>query len=453
MKKLTIFILLLLNFGFLNAQTSNTTRILFIFDESNSMNAAWEDGIKIDIARNLMIKMLDSIAKIPNMQVALRMYGHQYSANPQNCSDTKLEVPFSKYNINEIKDKLRRTSPKGTTPIAKSLLEAGDDFPPCKNCTDVIILLTDGIEACAGDPCAIALQLKQKGIELKPYVIGIGLDLEIKKAFECFGDHFLEADDPEAFEMILETVVTKYSPTGETKVRVDLLDVFNKATETNVNLSFFDNSNGNLLHNYIHTLNGNGIPDQIMLDYGITYKMIVNTIPQVVLSNIHISQNTENIISVQSPQGSITLREERGNKLENIECIIRKAGNCKTENVQNIRKKEKYLVGKYDIEIHTLPITHYKNIQVKQSEMTTVIVPEPGVVNIAFPSKGFGSLYVKKRNRIEWVCNLNNIGKKILLLQPGNYVVIYRPEKTKTTSSSRTKEFTVKSGYSEWVRF
>jgi len=454
LKIFLVLFIVLLNVLNSNAQAPKTTRILFIFDMSNSMWGQWEGGVKIDIARKMMVKMLDSIAKIPNMQVALRMYGHQYATDPQNCGDTKLEVPFGKNNIWLIKEKLLNTRPKGTTPIARSLLEAGDDFPPCANCTDVIILITDGIEACSGDPCAIALQLKQKGLKLEPYVIGVGLDVDIKSAFECFGDHFLDADKSTDFSRILETVVSKYTPSGGgTKVKVELLDINKKPTETNVNMTFFDNTSGKMLYNYIHTLTVKGEPDEIELDLGNTYRMVVNTLPQVEVANIRLVENAENIIKAYTPQGSILVKEERGYKLENISCIIRKAGDCKTLNIQKIRQEEKFLVGLYDIEIHTLPITYYKNIQVNQSKTTFVDVPEPGIINFAMPSEGYGSVYQIKKYSVEWVCNLNNKAKETLLLQPGNYLAVYRPAKMQTISSSRTKEFTVKSGYSDWVRF
>ena len=61
---------------------------------------------------------------------------------------SKNEVPFAFGNVPRIKKKLRSIVPKGTTPIARSLSRASTDFPPCENCRNVIILITDGIEAC-----------------------------------------------------------------------------------------------------------------------------------------------------------------------------------------------------------------------------------------------------------------------------------------------------------------
>ena len=43
-----------------------TTRILFIFDASNSMNGLWESGRKINIARKILINFIDSLEKIEN---------------------------------------------------------------------------------------------------------------------------------------------------------------------------------------------------------------------------------------------------------------------------------------------------------------------------------------------------------------------------------------------------
>ena len=99
----------------------------------------------------------------------------------QDCDDTKLEVPFAQGNGEQIRNVLSNITPKGTTPIARSLEKAANDFPECANCRNVIILITDGIEACDEDPCAVSRALQQKGIILKPFVIGIGLDKEFIK--------------------------------------------------------------------------------------------------------------------------------------------------------------------------------------------------------------------------------------------------------------------------------
>ena len=153
-----------------------TTRILFVFDASYSMTAQWESDAKINIARRILISMIDSLQHIDNVQMALRVYGHQSPVPPQDCGDTKLEVPFEKNNAAIIRQRLRFITPKGTTPIANSLAACADDFPPCPDCRNIIILITDGMEECHGDPCAVSEDLQRRGIILKPFIIGIGID-------------------------------------------------------------------------------------------------------------------------------------------------------------------------------------------------------------------------------------------------------------------------------------
>ncbi len=160
-------------------QDSEKIRILFIFDASNSMNAQWQNGSKMTIAKKLLSNTVDELRGVENTELGLRVYGHQFKILPgqQNCDDTKLEVEFSPGdgNIDKIKSKIRSIEAKGTTPIARSLEYSAEDFPECSNCRNVIILITDGIEACDEDPCAVSRALRAKGIKLKPFVIGVGL--------------------------------------------------------------------------------------------------------------------------------------------------------------------------------------------------------------------------------------------------------------------------------------
>ena len=69
LKKLFVYILLF-SFNLLIAQNKHDeqepplTRILFVFDGSQSMYGRWETGAKIDVAQRLMGQMLDSLQEI-----------------------------------------------------------------------------------------------------------------------------------------------------------------------------------------------------------------------------------------------------------------------------------------------------------------------------------------------------------------------------------------------------
>lgn len=428
------------------------TRILFVFDASQSMYAQWESGTKIKIAERLMNAMLDSLAQVPdpNFELALRIYGHQKPVPPQDCSDTRLEVPFSSNNIRRIKQKLSEIRPKGTTPIARSLERAANDFPSnCRDCRNVIILITDGVEACDGDPCAVSRALQKQGVVLKPFVIGIGLDDQFKESFECVGQYY-DASNERNFENILGLVISQ--ALNNTTAQVNLLDEQGLPTETDVNMSFYDITSGQLKYNYIHTINHRGNPDTVILDPLIEYRMVVHTIPSVSKDSITIVPGTHNVIAVDAPQGWLQLRVGGIGGNRDYKCIVRRSGTMRTLNVQDFNASEKYLTGKYDLEILTTPRYLEYDVQINQSATTKIEIPAPGLVTLNAPTTGHGSLYVEDGNELRWVLNLpDNKRQNTYYLQPGGYRVVYRPQNAKESIYTIEKKFRIESGGSTVV--
>jgi len=452
--KLLVIFLLTFNFHSFDLsaqQPKPLTRIEFVFDASFSMYGQWQSGMKMDIAKKIMIEFLDSIKNVDaNLELALRCYGHQVPLRPErSCTDTKLEVPFGKGNTLAIKNKLKQIVPKGTTPIAYTLEQCGGDFPTASapNVRNIIILITDGIEECDGDPCAVSLALQKKGIILKPFVIGIGLDQSFMNAFGCVGK-FYDASNESNFKNILNIVISQ--ALNNTTAQVNLNDQIGKPTETDVNMTFYDEQSGLIRYNYMHTINNKGVPDTVVIDPIGTYTMIVHTIPPVEKKNIEIIPGKHNIIAVDAPQGMLNLKM-LGNS--NPECIIRKKYEMQTLHVQTFNTTEKYIVGKYDIEILTLPRIKLNSVDVAQSKTTNIEIPQPGSVNISKQSEGPGSIYVEENNKLVWVCNLNNnLTQETLALQPGKYRIIFRPKNAKEVIYTVERAFKVESGISTPVK-
>jgi Ca-activated chloride channel homolog len=422
------------------------TRILFIFDASQSMMAFWESDRKITIAREVLIDIIDSLEHLDNVQMALRLYGHQKPVPPQDCSDSRLEVPFAKGNAPRIRQELRFVTPKGTTPIAHSLELGAKDFPPdCNNCRNIIILITDGIEACDGDPCAVSYELQKQGIVLKPFVIGIGIDEGFRKTFDCIG-HYYNAADEENFSEVMRVVISQ--ALNSTTAQVNLLDIHGNPTETNVNMTFSDYFSGKIMHNYIHTMNNRGLPDTLVLDHLVTYKLKINTLPPVEVDSFRVFLGKHTVIAADCPMGTLEVRVDGSNQYRGLQYIVRQAGNMNTLNVQEINKQENYLVGKYDLELPILPRMYVKGVKIDQSTVTTVTVPRPGILNLIKSAPGYGGIYlIKNSKNEEWVCNLDlEIKNETLLLQPGSYRVVYRAQNAKQILSTINKTFEIKSG-------
>jgi Ca-activated chloride channel family protein len=428
------------------------SRILFIFDASNSMAGQWEGDRKIDIARDILMDMVDSLEAMPDVEMALRIYGHQSPVPPQDCNDTKLEVPFSPANANRIRQKLRFINPKGTTPIAHSLELAPDDFPPCSNCRNIIILITDGVEACEGDPCEVSLRLQKRGIILRPFVIGIGTDPGFRETFNCIGEYY-DAPDKTQFREALKVVITQVL--NATSAQVNLLDSRHRPTETDVNVIFYDAFSGVIRYNMIHTLNGKGNPDTLSLDHLSTYNVTAQTIPPVSIGNVALTAGRHNTIGLDAPQGYMLVRTKSGKAYEKEKILVKKAGQPETINVQEMGNMGKYIVGKYDLEIPIYPLMIVKDVEIRQSYTTTVEIPAPGFVTFASQEPGSGALYqLSPQGDQLWVMNLpENKRSQGFYLQPGSYRVIFRRADLKSTDLTVVKDFDVDSGSSVTITF
>lgn len=414
------------------------------------MFGRWQSDMKITIAQKLLSNLLDSLKNVPDLELALRVYGHQKPFPPQDCDDTKLEIPFSKDNTDKIKYKLKTLVPKGTTPIASSLELAANDFTPCENCRNIIILITDGIEECGGDPCAASKALQKKGIALKPFIIGIGKDFS--SAFSCVGTYF-DASSEQEFHQVLNIVISQ--ALNSTTAQVNLLDFYGNPTETNVNMIFYDNFSGLIKYNFIHTMNNKGLPDTLVLDPLTNYNLVVHTIPSVEADSIKLTPGKHTVIPVDVPQGYLTLKMV-GNYAKNvndIEAIVRQAGKMGTLNLQSFNQTEKYIIGKYDLEVLCLPRLYINDVDIAQSSTTTVEIPQPGIAVIQMSANGYGSLYHENDNKLKWVYNLKkNTTQESLILQPGKYRVVFRTKYTNKSAYTIEKSFKVQSGSSVTVK-
>ncbi len=449
-RKFGFFLLLLLLTGGAFAQVAKdqgkpkpTTRILFVFDASQSMYGQWQSDTKFNIAVRLLSGILDSLHTQSNLELALRVYGHQKQFPPQDCNDTRLEVPFAKDNVARIKHVLKTITPKGTTPIAYSLSQATRDFPVCDNCRNIVILITDGLEECGGDPCAVSLELQKKGIVLKPFIIGIGKNF--RDQFECVGTYF-DASNETQFRNALNIIISR--TLNPTSIQVNLLDAYGKPTETNVNMTFYDHLSGLPKYNFIHSFNNKGLPDTLDIDPLVTYDIVVHTIPPVHKDTVKLTPGKHNIVGIDAPQGYLAFKATGNNTLKYLPCIIRKHDACETITVQQFDQTEKFLTGSYDAEILCLPRVLVENIEIKQSHTTTVEMPLPGIAVIQKSTNGYGSLYQEEKNQLIWLYNLrdNQQQQETLYLQPGSYRVVFRSKYSNQSSYTTEKSFRVEPG-------
>lgn len=432
--KILFFIILFLS-GISFAQQK--TRILFILDASNSMNLDWDKQTRMAAAKEILMQSVEGLRGIPDLEIALRVYGHQSNVTNtyQDCNDTKLEVPFGTNTIDAIKTKVRGLVAKGATPIARSLEASAGDFPDTL-ARNFIILITDGLESCDNDPCVIAKKLKEKGVKVTPFVIGLGMDLSYLEKFNCIGA-FTDAESKEAFKKVLNNVISK--ALLNTTAQINLYDINKKPTETDVTVFMYEAGTKNLKYTLTHTLNRYGNPDTLILSPDLKYDIVVNTLPKIEKKNVSIQKYKHNVIEIDAPQGFIRM-STISKTFSHLNMRVMQKDKTETLNHQELNSKVKYLVGTYDVEIFTLPRT-YQRVEVSQSKITTIDVVAFGTLNYTSQKGLVGQIFVDRgNNNFEWVCNLEvGAAKGSWNLQPGNYKVVYREKDQKSTAYTKEK--------------
>ena len=182
--------------AFAQAEPGAQVNVELMMDSSGSMGAATDTGEpRIDAAKRVLNQVIDAIPEDrPGINVGFRVFGHEgdntEARRAESCQSSELTVPVEGVNKDALRQQVADYAPVGWTPIGLSLQRAGADFPAASDTvTNAIILVTDGLETCDADPCAIATELKQSEAAITVYVVGLGLDAEELRITSCIADN------------------------------------------------------------------------------------------------------------------------------------------------------------------------------------------------------------------------------------------------------------------------
>ena len=408
--------------------------------------APWEGQPRWNVAKRMLAKMVDSLNAYPNLELGLRVYGHQHDNSERNCEDSKLEVPFAPKNAKAIKNKLTTLKAQGNTPITYSLQQSANDFPPDKSSRNVLLLITDGLESCDADPCKTSVALQRKHVFLKPFIIGIGAEKDFGKQLECLGQYY-NAAEVKTFRTVMNDVIAQ--TLSKTTVSVNLTDADGRPVESNVNMTFVNNVTEQPEYNYVHYRDAQGKPDVLDIDALQSYDLVINTVPPVRQANLAIKLGKANVLTYKTPQGTLWLQNPQltPNPYGTVQVVVRTPGGGTVASAP-CGTKQKLLAGNYEVELLTLPrIT--RRIALKQGQELAVTYAAPGTLNITTDLKGYGSIYQLNDDESQtWIYSLPEGGssKLNLPMQPGAYRLVFR---TKTSTGSKftdVRNFTIRSG-------
>lgn len=161
------------------AKAQEDSATILVFDGSGSMWAELEGRTRIEVAREVLGDYL--AGRDVSRSLAVVAYGHRRRGD---CGDIETLFPSGVYAANDVSARLNALNPKGKTPISDALREAARQVPRTAEEAD-IVLITDGIETCVPDVCAIADELAQSGIKIRAHVVGFGLSQAEADTLAC----------------------------------------------------------------------------------------------------------------------------------------------------------------------------------------------------------------------------------------------------------------------------
>lgn len=151
------------------------------------LGAQAKDQQKMDAAK---VVLENTLARIPlDVSLGLRVFGQTFNNDGNDCTQTALLVPVGKNNRRIIRDAVGTLKPFGLTPLTYALYQAEKDLEPIEG-NKTIILISDGVDTCGADPCALIRRLSAAGIRIKIDIVGLGLgrDQAAKAQLNCISE-------------------------------------------------------------------------------------------------------------------------------------------------------------------------------------------------------------------------------------------------------------------------
>jgi Mg-chelatase subunit ChlD len=196
------------------ALSLNDRAVEIVVDASKSMWGQIDGQSKMEIAKTTLEEVSYWLPE--DFDLALRAYGNTSSSDKNNCADSSLLVPFGERNREYVRHAIAGLRPTGQTPIAYALNQAAGDFGSLQS-DRTLVLVSDGIESCGGDPVTAAYALRQQGIVV--HLIGFGLGnaaeedaASLQAVANASGGRYVTAGSAEELKAALaETVATSFS--------------------------------------------------------------------------------------------------------------------------------------------------------------------------------------------------------------------------------------------------
>ncbi|MVA95893.1 VWA domain-containing protein [Nitratireductor sp. CAU 1489] len=179
---LRLFALAVAGLVLCTAPVLSAERAMIVLDASGSMWGRIDQKPKIGIARSVLKEVL---ADLPSeVELGLIAYGHRRKGQ---CDDIELLVEPGAGSAVEIGAVAEGLNPLGKTPLSASVKLAAETLKFTED-KATVVLITDGIETCNADPCALGRELEATGVDFTAHVVGFGLSAEEGRQVACLAE-------------------------------------------------------------------------------------------------------------------------------------------------------------------------------------------------------------------------------------------------------------------------
>jgi Ca-activated chloride channel homolog len=188
-------------------------KVIIILDASGSMWAQIDGKPKLEIARESLRTVLQSVPA--DDEIGFMAYGHRQKGS---CDDIELIVPPQAGSASAISAAADSMKFLGKTPLTAAVKQAAEALKYIED-KATVVLITDGLETCGGDPCALGKELEASGVDFTADVVGFGLTADEGKQISCLaentGGKYIQASDEKALQEALVETVAAPAPAPE----------------------------------------------------------------------------------------------------------------------------------------------------------------------------------------------------------------------------------------------
>lgn len=202
---------------------------MIVLDASGSMWGQINGKPKLQIAREALSTVLEGVPA--DMELGLIAYGHREKGN---CNDIELIIKPAAGTAPAIIDAAKNMKFLGKTPLSASVKQAAEALGYTEE-KATVILITDGLENCNADPCAVATELANKGIDFTAHVVGFDLTDAEGKQVACMaentGGQYVAANNADELrDALLNTVTSAATKTAKAESKKEKPLVLPEAT-------------------------------------------------------------------------------------------------------------------------------------------------------------------------------------------------------------------------------